>query len=126
MVAYSFKAQFAEPIEQRHKCQTIRADRKRHARPGERVQLYVGMRTRQCRKIIPDPVCTEIQSVVIWVSRHHIMRIMVEGKDLTALNMEGFAQDDGFASLEEMHKFWLVNHGAINFKGIIVKWKDQP
>jgi len=35
MVAYSFRARFREPILVGAKRQTIRADRKRHARPGE-------------------------------------------------------------------------------------------
>ena len=57
MVAYSFKSQFEEPIVAREKRQTVRGFRKRHARPGEPIQLYVGMRTRNCRKILtPDPI----------------------------------------------------------------------
>ena len=48
MVAYSFKRRFREPILAGSKQQTIRADRKRHARRGEALQLYTGMRTTQC------------------------------------------------------------------------------
>ena len=51
MVAYSFKKQFGPPILAGTKAQTIRADRKRHVRSGELVQLYTGMRTRQCRRL---------------------------------------------------------------------------
>jgi hypothetical protein len=47
VVAYSFRQQFRPPILAGTKRQTIRADRKRHARPGEQLQLYTGMRTRQ-------------------------------------------------------------------------------
>lgn len=39
MVAYSFRKRFGPPILAGTKAQTIRADRKRHARPGEEVQL---------------------------------------------------------------------------------------
>ncbi|MEJ0016825.1 MAG: ASCH domain-containing protein [Acetobacteraceae bacterium] len=46
MVAYSFKRDFAAPILAGIKRQTIRADRRRHARPGEVLQLYTGMRTK--------------------------------------------------------------------------------
>ena len=35
VVSYSFKRQFIDPIKRGTKRQTIRADRKRHARPGE-------------------------------------------------------------------------------------------
>lgn len=71
MPAYSYKRRFVAPIwvglglpikpviglviaagvEIRPKRQTIRADRARHARPGEIVQHYCGMRTKSCFKI---------------------------------------------------------------------------
>jgi hypothetical protein len=57
MVAYSFKERFAEPILNGTKGGTIRASRKGplraatggHAKPGEELQLYTDMRTRNCR-----------------------------------------------------------------------------
>lgn len=51
MVAYSFKRQFGPPILAGTKGGTIRNDRKRHARPGEELQLYHGMRTKSCTLI---------------------------------------------------------------------------
>ena len=57
MVAYSFKARFVPLIREGLKTQTIRAQRSRHARPGELIQLFSGMRTHLCEKIVPDPVC---------------------------------------------------------------------
>ncbi len=65
MVAYSFDRRFVPAIVSGAKRQTIRAHRARHARPGETLQLYTGMRTRQCRKIVErDPVCTRIDEVL--------------------------------------------------------------
>lgn len=61
MVAYSFQAMFCPPIVDRIKRQTIRAlGARRHAREGEDVQLYRGMRTKHCAKIIPDVRCLGI------------------------------------------------------------------
>ena len=57
MVAYSFQPGFAAEIIAGRKTQTIRNPRKRHAMPGEHLQLFTGMRTRYCKKIIPDPLC---------------------------------------------------------------------
>ena len=52
MVAYSLKPRFIPPILSGAKRQTIRAiSRRRHAIPGETLQLYTGMRTKQCRLI---------------------------------------------------------------------------
>lgn len=64
MVAYSFKRRFAEPILAGAKRQTIRADRRRHARPGEELQLYTGMRTKSCR-LIARRTCVDIQRVIL-------------------------------------------------------------
>ena len=75
MVALSFKAQFAPPIVAGIKRQTVRAGRKRPPRAGERLQLYVGMRTKHCRKIIPDPICTEVSLIVIEVDAEHPFRL---------------------------------------------------
>lgn len=68
MVAYGFKKFFSPQIESGHKRQTVRGNRDRHARPGERVQLYEGLRTQYCRKIIADPVCTHVVPIEIVVS----------------------------------------------------------
>lgn len=57
MVAYSFKSGFVPAIRARTKRQTIRLPRPRHARPGEMLQTYCGMRTKSCFRIIPDPRC---------------------------------------------------------------------
>lgn len=53
MAAYNFKSQFVPKIESGEKTQTVRRIGKRvHAKPGQPVQLYTGMRTKKCRKII--------------------------------------------------------------------------
>ena len=52
MVAYSFNSRFEVAIREGWKTQTIRAGRKRHARPGEMLQLFCGMRTAHCRKAL--------------------------------------------------------------------------
>lgn len=51
MVAYSFHPRFVDAILGGTKRQTIRMHRRRHARPGEEMQLYAGMRTRHCRLV---------------------------------------------------------------------------
>lgn len=47
MVAYNFQARFAPLVESGRKTITIRTrgTARRHARPGDRVQLYTGHRT---------------------------------------------------------------------------------
>lgn len=133
MVAYSFKAQFAPAIEARTKCQTIRAGRRRQARAGERLQLYVGMRTRHCRKIIPDPVCTEVRLVVIRVDPAHpsiIAEVDFGDFKLSDLEIERFAVADGFVATDipartAMGNFWMRHHGPGEFIGHVIRWEDK-
>ena len=74
MVAYSFNKQFIEPIRLGIKTQTIRAHgKRRHAQMGDALQLYSGMRTAHCVRIIEDTVCTE--SGPVWIRFDDAMRI---------------------------------------------------
>jgi hypothetical protein len=73
MVAYSFQKRFADavlaglepgPWRPGMKRWTLRHDRRRHARPGEAVQLYTGMRTRSCR-LLGRAQCQAVVPVLI-------------------------------------------------------------
>lgn len=143
MVAYSFQGRFVAPIcvglgiefpqrpglviaagtEIKPKRQTIRATgRRRHARPGETLQLYRGMRTKQCFKIA-DARCTEIQPMIIWVNAE---TIAIERSKLMLSwpEMDQFAGEDGFASAEDMAAFWRKEHAGIEkFEGLLIKWE---
>ena len=94
MVAYSFKKQFAYPVEKGYKLQTIRASRKtRHARPGESIQLYTGMRTKQCRKLVrADPIVKAVFRVDIFSP----LDIRIDGQQLTLEQIRRLALADGF------------------------------
>jgi hypothetical protein len=141
MVAYSFKKRFVIPIRvglglpptteefaaglddfgnvhrALPKRQTIRANRRRHVRPGESIQLYCAMRTSSCFKI-GDAVCTSIEPIVFWISLHR----MSLGKGLPWISDE-FAQADGFRHANDMHNFWISEHGVRPFEGVIIKWR---
>lgn len=131
MVAYSFKAMFADQIERGAKCQTVRADRQRHARVGEAVQLYTAMRTRHCRKLVdPDPVCFAVEPIYIWVSDYDpkiIAAVEIDGIRLSDDEIAEFAIHDGFGECGDcprtaMGEFWLENHGAGDFHGVLIRW----
>ena len=144
MVAYSFKTIFADQVAGLRKCQTIRADRRRHARPGERLQLFAGMRTRQCRKLVtPDPVCLSVQRIDIVTSvlvDGVIASIAIDGQPLDRGDIESFAEADGFGCAEvgdwrlkeiggkgsarwNMGHFWKESHGIGRFEGVLIKWE---
>jgi hypothetical protein len=143
MVAYSFKRRFVEPIraglglqnfnqfgveipDVRPKRQTIRADRRRHARPGEMLQFYCAMRTKSCF-LIGRAHCVDVQPIYIEVEAPLV--IVGEGKQrhriTTKSELNEFARADGFGSYEEFGLFWYEeHHDTMNdFYGVIIKWK---
>lgn len=154
MVAYSYKRRFIVPIMvglglplrpedismaiadgaplDRPKRQTIRANgKRRHARPGETLQLYYAQRSPQhCRKIA-DSRCSEVLPVKIRFAKHrrpndsvllpnhgYVNRGYEEGE------LDHFAVSDGFLSWEEMRDFWRAEHpGVTDFDGVLVRWE---
>lgn len=142
MVAYSFKSQFVAPIRSGAKCQTVRADRKRHAQPGERMQLYTGMRTKACARIRPDVLCLAVHGIEICTSRlltegghlTGLASIAINGIPLDAGEIEWFARLDGFdpafapgiwsirTARAGMGNFWLKEHGEGRFAGVLIQW----
>lgn len=138
MVAYSFKARFADPIRSglgyyehidgmipKPKRQTIRADRKRHARVGEELQLYTGMRTRQC-KLIGRARCTHVRSIEMRIRRNGFT-IDVDGFPYINAAAEEFARMDGFADTADMLAFWKAEHpGVEHFAGVVIEWEPLP
>jgi hypothetical protein len=123
MVAYSFKARFADPILRGDKRQTIRAHRKRHARPGEELQLYTGMRTKHCR-LIGHAICERIEPIIIDVAGGavHFPR---STETINGDELDAFAVRDGFQDWEDMRAFWRAEHPSIAvFEGVVIRWRE--
>lgn len=136
MVAYSFKPQFVEPIATLTKRQTVRSERKRHARPGEPIQLYTAMRTRHCRKILSaDPICLDVRPIRIHLDSlnpHLISSIHINEIPLDDAEIEAFAVADGFNGAlahgfarRRMGEFWLQNHDWNGFVGVVIRWEPR-
>lgn len=127
MVAYSFNRRFEDAIKTGLKTQTIRAARARHARVGEFVQLYCGMRTSACRRLLPDVVCTAVMRVVITFDAGTpalIGRIETDG--VRVRHLDDFARRDGFRDLADMSAFWREAHPEAvrdGFRGVLIEWK---
>lgn len=142
MVAYSFKRRFVNPIRagldpaskdggavyvgselHNPKRQTIRADRRRHVRPGEEIQLFCGMRTRDCfligraRCVEVEPIYIEIERPLVWVGKSDRMR--------TLQRLNEFARRDGFEDYKDFAMFWYEEHheSMNDFHGVIIRWE---
>jgi hypothetical protein len=128
MPAYNFKAQFAALVESGQKRQTIRAiGKRRHASPGEALQLYTGQRTKACRKLVtPDPICTETHTVtmvrVIAPRRDaNAYRLYLDGELVFWDEVPAIAIADGFGNSTAFFNFFEDAHG-MPFPGILIKW----
>lgn len=121
MTAYSFKRRFISPILAGTKPGTIRADRKRHARQGEEVQLYHGMRTKHCQ-LIARATCRDVRPIIIDIDGGRIE--FASGFSLTTIwGLDDFAATDGFADWSDMRCFWEVEHPILpRFSGVYIRW----
>lgn len=146
MVAYSFKKQFIDPIrvglgidkfleaigEVLPKRHTIRANgKRRHARPGERVQLYHAMRSKKCMKI-GEGICTAADKIKLHFYRSNEKGRLVNDFVLTkrvgclrtVKKLDEFARSDGFENWNALREFWRVEHdNATDFEGTIIYWE---
>lgn len=121
MVAYSFQKRFIAPILSGRKAQTIRAvGKRRHARPGDFLQLYSGMRTKHCRLIL-ETRCVSVHSITIVTG--FAWSVTIDG-DYRLTSLDEFAQRDGFAHLADMQAFWAKHHpDVVRFDGWLIEWK---
>lgn len=116
MVAYNFQRRFAEAVASGAKTQTIRAERSTpHARVGAPVQLYTGMRTASCRKLVdPDPIC--VVSTYCAIREDGITL-----GDHPRTDLDDFARADGFRDWTDMKAWFETTHG-LPFIGRLIAW----
>jgi uncharacterized protein YcgI (DUF1989 family) len=113
-------------IESGDKCQTIRVvGKRRHARPDDQIQIYTAMRTKYCRKIIPDRRCNAQREVVITFDKGEIVDIHVDGVSVD--DLDAFAVADGFEDISAMGRFWADNHQSGDYTGrslplVLIEW----
>lgn len=141
MVAYSFKKRFVpriraglglpdlEPVAL-PKLQTIRAlGKRRHARPGETLQLYTAMRTKQCAKI-GDARCISVEPVALVPHVDESLRaVQINGGPVTRAigALDIFARLDGFDDWADLVSFWQTEHPAVRmFEGVLIRWEPLP
>lgn len=118
MVAYNFKPQFAGAVESGEKTQTIRRNgKRRHAKPGDTLQLYSGMRTKSCR-LLKTAKCLNTWAIEIRPDG----RVYLDGDLLNDIDqVQQLAQDDGFGDVPEF--LWFFCPGDDPFKGVLIKWE---
>jgi hypothetical protein len=119
MVAFSFSPEFAGPVSAREKKQTIRQTPR--AKVGDRIQLYTGMRTRNCVKLVAeDPVCTYVGYVNISPTGLTVSDTSKHPRDI-----DEFARLDGFEDYAAMLAWFKGRYGHPSFIGYLHRWEWQ-
>lgn len=114
MPLLGFKKQFAHLVENGTKRQTIRG---RAPQVGEKLYLYTGLRTKQCRKL-GEAICKSVEEITIDYNG-----INVSGKWLSESERNALAQADGFSGFYHMKEYFQKTHGLKDgFSGLLIKW----
>jgi len=122
MVAYSFQPRFVDSIRASAKRQTMRNRRRRHARPGETVHLYTGLRSNRCR-LIGTATCTRVAAVALDFDKNEIV-VGASHIDM-AEALDRFARADGFAHWDDLRGWFADTHDAVaKWSGVLIEWSD--
>lgn len=128
MPAYSYKRRFVDPMLAGIKDGTIRAERRgraRHARAGDMIANYVGMRTKSCELILRSVCTASLAVTLVWRPR---IEIIVESENWADPQLHDcFAHRDGFRDMDDMAGFWREVHAGIDrFEGRLIRWQRPP
>lgn len=118
MVAYNFQKQFVPDIKSGKKRSTFRPiGKRRHAQPGEMLQLYTGMRTQQC-ELIMETECRDFN-----IAFFDMRGITLDNDGLpTVERPDIIARVDGFRDYEDMYRWFVKQYGALEFRMVRIGW----
>lgn len=131
MVAYNFQSQFEAALRSGDKAQTIRAlGKRRHARPGEMVQVYIGMRTANCRLLFQSE-CVEVMPIILdkreptgqFIMSKPLWDVILNGNVLSIDEIHHLALADGFP---DRHAFYQFFEDRLPFEGVLIRWQTPP
>ena len=117
---------FIDKILSGEKRQTIRRNspKWKNVKVGDKLTLYTGLRTKQCRKL-GEAVVESITPIMIDTECDNVAVETPLGDfnlDLPALN--DLVARDGFDSNDEFFKFFCLNYKVGRFKMFVIRWKD--
>ena len=112
-----FQPRFADLVRSGAKTQTIRRDRKHPIKVGDQLSLrrWTGKPYRSKQEVLGAAQC--VAEIPCLIYEYGAM----VGTNL-AVNAEGFALKDGFASFEEMREWFDSTHG-LPFSGTLIRWR---
>lgn len=121
MVAINFDARFAGLVEEGLKTCTVRKGPK--GKPGDRLQLYTGQRSKGCRRLVnPDPVL--LQVVPIEIGEDYAK--LGDAAPMTGDRLAILGASLGFDDYAGAVAFYRERHGlpakGVPFRGFFHSW----
>lgn len=116
MPAINFRKEFAPMVESGVKRQSIRPCGKRRFKVGDTLYLYVGQRTKACRKL-GEVKCIRVDSIRIWPDWKEVV---VNDILLDLSQVDELAQLDGFRDRYAFFSFF--REFGDDFDGQIISW----
>lgn len=131
MPSINFKTEFAEPVKNGTKRQTIRQLRKNPIKPGDMLTMFTGQRTTNCRKLCMHK-CKSVEEIEMTReltydypestnATGHIWDVKIDGRGITGAEVRHIAMKDGFKDNKSFFDFFQSHYGD-NFKGVLIKW----
>lgn len=119
MAVLMFMAKLAPKVRDGSKRHTVRPERKRPIKLGDRLSLrrWQGKAYRSKQVKLRAAVCTKVEP--LRLTRKKLLSI--GGKRLNATEAEAFAKADGLESFLEFAQFLEQAHG-LPFKGQVIHW----
>lgn len=107
----AFNPQFEPRILSGRKIHTIREDKTNRWKPGNKIQMATGVRTKKynCFK---EAVCVAVQSIEITKNK-----VYIDGKKLNKQEIKTLAINDGFNGIVDFFKWFNQD-----FAGKIIHW----
>jgi hypothetical protein len=123
----NFQKQFAFPVYNGEKRQTIRSAGKRRDVPaiGGTAHCYTGLRTSKTQRLGSWPIA-QVDVIRMDIGASAIANVIVAGDRLTRLQLTALAGKDGFRSWEDMERWFIQAHGPQEFYGWVVGWTWSP
>ena len=118
MTAFSFKPEFVGKIMSGEKLSTIRSTKRCDV--GDAMQLYTGLRTKKCTKLM-DSVCIGVAPIL--VSARSLWKLG-ETEGNVKPSAAPLHEQEGFMNVLDMVEFFREEYG-LPYRGWIHAWRPQ-
>lgn len=121
-----FKQQFKQLILAGTKIHTIREDKNDRIKPGMKLQLATGVRTKQY-ECFAEKECVSVQQITIIYEYimpvGETLSIIIDDRSIGSEELEKLAKNDGFKNASDLLDFFVGTTDY--FTGKIIHWTDK-